>query len=447
MKQLLLSIMLIFSILSCKKDNIESTPQPIVTTPEPIVVPKVVPLVPDTSFRPIVMIHGFLTSGDTYTSFAQRFTSNGYSWRKIFVFDWNSLAQGANINSDLDKFIDNVLQKTGYTQVELMGHSAGGATGYNYLKDAKRAAKVAHYVHIGAAKQDMPAGPTGNIPTLNIWSESDKIAQGGDIPNAANVKISKKDHYQIATSPESFKEAYRFFKNEDPKTTDILAEATPCIGGRALSFGENQPAAGASVKIYEVDKQTGERLRTEPDFTFTTDALGFWGNTLVKPNINYELVVQEKEAKKRAIHYYREGFTHNNLLTYLRVLPSATSLAGLLLAGLPTTTDQSVLNVFCSSQAAFSGRDSMKVDNNLVTTPQIAPESKTMIALFVYDANANKKTDLTTIASFSSFSFLSGVDMFLDVSKTTPIEVVFNKRRLAIKRWKASENVVVAVLD
>jgi pimeloyl-ACP methyl ester carboxylesterase len=447
MKQLLFSITLIISILSCGKDSTELTPQPIVTTPEPIVIPKVVPPVPDTSFRPIVMIHGFLASGDTYTSFAQRFTSNGYSWRKIFVFDWNSLGQGANVGNDLDKFIDNVLQKTGYTQVELMGHSAGGGTGYSYLKDAKRAAKVAHYVHIGAAKQDMPAGPTGNVPTLNLWSDGDKIAQGGDIPNATNAKIPKKDHYQIATSPESFKEAYRFFKNEDPKTTDILAEATPCIGGRALSFGENQPAVGASVKIYEVDKQTGERLRTEPDFTFTTDALGFWGNTLVKPNVNYELVVQEKEAGKRAIHYYREGFTHNNLLTYLRVLPPASSLAGLLLNGLPTTTDQTVLNVFCSSQAAFAGRDSMKVDNNLVTTTQIAPESKTMIALFVYDANANKKTDLSTIGTFSSFSFLSGVDMFLDVSKTAPIEVVFNKRRLAIKRWKASENVVVSVFD
>ncbi|MFZ4542902.1 MAG: alpha/beta fold hydrolase [Saprospiraceae bacterium] len=402
---------------------------------------------PDTSFRPIVMIHGLLASGDTYTSFAQRFTSNGYKWSKIYAYDWNTLAQGANDVLNLDKFIDQVRLSSGYAQVELIGHSAGGGLGYNYLKDASRAAKVAHYVHIGSSAQAGPAGPSANIPTLNIWSDGDKIVQGADIKGAINVKLIALDHYQVATSAASFEAAYQFFKDEKPKTTEISWENTPCIGGRVLTFGENQPAAAATVKVFEVNSVSGERISDTPIYETITDANGNWSPVIIKPAVNYELEVRETGAGKRALHYYREGFIHNNLLVYLRTIPPPTSLAGLLLSGLPNNSEQSVLNVFSSSQAIINGRDSLIVDNNILSTASIAPASKTMIALFLYDNNRNNKSDFTPITLYASLSFLNGIDQFFDTKKVGPIEVLMNKRKLAVQRWKASEDIVVAVFD
>jgi hypothetical protein len=434
----------IFGFISCDKDidNQELTKKDETTGQI-----KNVPPPPDTAFRPIVMVHGLLASGDTYASFAQRFTSNGYKWSRIYAFDWNTLAQGANDVQNLDKFIDNIRQKTGYAQVELIGHSAGGGLGYNYLKDATRAAKVAHYVHLGSSIQTSSAGPNGSVPTLNIWSEGDKIAQGGDIPGATNAKIPNLDHYQVATSPLSFAAAYEFFKKEKPATTDILWESNPCIGGRVVTFGENQPAANASVKIYEVNPQTGERISATPVHDLTADANGNWKPVFIKPNVNYEIVTKEVGAGKRALHYYREGFIHNNLLVYLRTIPPPTSLAGILLSGLPTNAEQSVLNIFSSSQAVVNGRDSLKVDGAILSTPQIAPESKTMIALFLYDNNKNNKSDFTAIPLYSNFPFLNGIDQFFDTQKAESIEIKMNTRRLAVRRWKANEDVIVAVFD
>jgi triacylglycerol lipase len=403
---------------------------------------------PDTAFRPIVMVHGFLASGDTYASFAQRFTSNGYKWNRVYVFDWNTLAQGQGANDipNLDKFIDNVLQKTGYKQLELMGHSAGGGLCFNYLKDPTRAAKVAHYVHIASSLQTTAAGAQGEVPTLNLWSDGDKIAQGGNITGATNVKLPNFDHYQVATSPESFGAAYEFFKNEKPKTTGITWESGPCIGGRVVTFGENQPIANAIVTIYETNPQTGERIGAAVH-TLTADADGRWKPVVVKPTTTYEITAKEPGTGKRTLHYYREGFTHNNLFVYLRMIPPPGSFAGILLSGLPTNPEQSVLNVFASSQAIVNGRDSLKVDNAILSTPQIAPASKTMIALFLYDNNKNQKSDFTIIPLYSSFSFLNGVDQFFDTSKNEPIEVKMNNRRLMLRRWKASEDVIVAVFD
>jgi hypothetical protein len=404
-------------------------------------------LAPDTTFRPIVMVHGFLASGDTYASFAQRFTSNGYKWSRIYVFDWNSLAFTANNTANLDKFIDNILAKTGYKQVELMGHSAGGGVCYTYLQDATRAAKVAHYVHVASSAQTAPAGSKGDVPTLNLWSDGDKTVKGSDILGAKNIKLDNLDHYQVATSPASFSAAYEFFKNEKPATTSITWESNPCIGGRALTFGENQPAANAEVKIYELNSLTGERLSPTPIHSLTTDANGNWKPVFIKPNVNYEITVKEQAAGKRTLHYYREGFTHNNLIVYLRTIPPPTTTAGFLLAGLPTNPEQSVLNVFASSQAVVNGRDSLKVDGIVHSTPQTAPASKTLISLFLYDNNKNQKTDLTAIPTFNSFSFLNGLDQFFDAADSKPIEIKMNERRLVVRKWKASEDVIVAVFD
>jgi hypothetical protein len=410
---------------------------------------KIVPLPKvDTAFRPVVMVHGFLASGDTYASFAQRFTSNGYTWRKMFVFDWNSLNQGADNSANLDKFIDNVLKKTGYKQVELMGHSAGGGLCYTYLKEATRAAKVAHYVHIGSSVQSTVAGTATNpVPTINVWSDGDKVAQGGNINGATNVKIPNLDHYQVATSAESFASIYEFFKNEKPKTTNITPEEKPCIGGRVLTFGENQAASAANVKVFETNPLTGERLSATPVYETTTDNDGNWTPVIIKPNTTYEVVAQEKESGKRAIHYYREGFTHNNLFVYLRILPPPGTLAGILLSGLPNNPEQSVLNVFSASQAVISGRDSLIVDGVVHSTPSVAPASKTMIALFLYDGNKNQKSDFTALPLFGTFTFLNGIDQFFDVKKTDAILLKMNNRRLAVRRWTADKDVVVGVFD
>jgi Lipase C-terminal domain/Lipase (class 2) len=402
---------------------------------------------PDTAFRPVVMVHGLLASGDTYAAFAQRFTSNGYKWNRMYAFDWNTLAQSANDVPNLDKLIDDVLQKTGYKQVELIGHSAGGGLCYNYLKDAKRAAKVAHYVHVGSSVQSNAAGSNGEVPTLNLWSDGDKTVTGADIKGATNVKLIGLDHYQVATSAESFGAVYEFFKNEKPTTTAITWEGGPCIGGRVVSFGENQPAAGATVNVYEVKSTSGERVTATPLYTTLTDAEGRWTPVAVKPNVTYEITVKEQGAGKRTLHYYREGVYHNNFFVYLRVLPPPASLAGILLSGIPTNPEQSVLNVFASSQAIINGRDSLKVDGATLSTSQIAPASKTMISLFLYDNNKNGKSDFTIMPLYSSFTFLNGVDQFFDAAKNEPIEIKMNNRTLFVRRWKASEDISVAVFD
>jgi pimeloyl-ACP methyl ester carboxylesterase len=103
-------------------------------------------------FKPVILVHGFLGSGDNYGPLVRQLSEAGYCTDRFFAYDWNSLAR-TDQNTALDKFIDSVLALTGAKQADLIGHSAGGGIGYAYLSDSIRATKIAHYIHIGSGAQ------------------------------------------------------------------------------------------------------------------------------------------------------------------------------------------------------------------------------------------------------------------------------------------------------
>ncbi len=401
----------------------------------------------DSCRYPVVMVHGFLASGDTWASFQQLFTANGYSTGLLFAFDWNTLSPTTNHTALLDAFIDQVRAKTGAPKVRLLGHSAGGGLGYSYLSDAGRAAKVDRYVHIGSMPQSGPAGPGGSVPTLNIWSADDKVARSGTIPGATNSQLHGADHYQVATGRAAFEAVWAFFHPEElPKPAANNPEAVVHIAGKVLYFGENRPLANARVDIFLLDPVSGKRLTSEPFQSLSSDSLGCWGPVQVDSGGVYEFVATSPDPGGRNVHYFRERFRHSNALVYLRAIPPPGSFAGFLLKGLPNTDSQTVLTVFSASKAVVYGRDSLTVAGAVVSNATFASADKTAIAWFFYDDGDNR-TALTPVGMFKDFPFLNGVDMYFPTGEAATIPLVFNGRVLNIRNIKSSEGIVVAVFD
>lgn len=435
----LFSLLLVAGLASCRKEDNNNTPDN-----------DNHPASCNDSVTPIVFLHGTLASGDTYANMVMRFTSNNYCGNRLFVFDYNGANFGGSLDTaGLDDFIDEVLQKTNATQVNLAGHSLGGSFGYQYLHNAAHAAKVKHYVHIGSGAQSKPAGPDGEVPTLNIYSADDAIVNGADIPGATNVRLTGKDHYEVATCAEAFEAMYRFFNNnQPPSTTQITPQTDIQISGKVLTLGENIPKPTAVVRIFEVDPATGGRLSATPNFMPAVNSKGEWGPIHVMPGKYYEFEVHTQEGDHRKIHYYREPFVHNNPLVYLRTLPT-TGLAALLLSGLPQDDNQSVLVTFTANQATIHGRDSLLVNGYVLSTPQFCSAAATTIALFLYD-DGDYTTELTGHATFALMPFfLKGIDVYMPAITGSPsIHCRFNGRNLYVPAWKsASEGVAIAVFD
>ena len=398
--------------------------------------------------KPIVFVHGFLASGDTYALQFQRFHSNCYPLDYLHTFDWNSLDNGADQNVLLDAFIDSILVMTGESQVDLVGHSAGGGIGYGYLADATRAAKVAHYAHLGSSPNEQPAGPTDAfVPTLNVWSSADLIVAGGDIPDAKNVSYDDQDHYQVATSAETFEAMFRFFQEDfRPKTTEIVAEEEILIRGKALTLGENTVEVGATVEVYPLDATTGSRLNETPSFAFTTDSNGWWGPFTAETDVHYEFFVVPANPDARSLHYYREPFTHSNPLIYLRTFPTS-ALFNILLGGIPNNAEEAGMVVFTSSAAVVYERDELSIDGTSIATEEFTSADQTAIAFFLYDSNGNGVSDESAIATFTALPFLNGIDFFFPAAPASSIAVEYNGRVLNVPNYASEDGLILVVFD
>ncbi|TAF51113.1 MAG: alpha/beta hydrolase [Sphingobacteriia bacterium] len=394
---------------------------------------------------PIVFVHGFLGSGDNFSAQVQRFKQMGYPDKALRVFDWNSLGARNGQNPALDSFVQVVLRENNAQQIYLVGHSAGGGLGYAYANDSLRAKKLKGYVHIGSSAAKQPAGARGEVPTLNLYSAGDKIAKSAPIPGAVNNALDNKDHFEVATSEESFRAMYRFFHGKEAPLVEAVYKAQVFLSGKACTLGENIPLAGATLRFYAIDLKTGKRKKEKPITELTTDANGLWGPIKWSTNSAMEVHLLPAGTQRKVI-YFLEAPAQDNQLVYLRALPSS-GMAALLLAGLPAKDDQSVLAVFTSQRAVVAGRDSLVVNGQSLSLPDLAPASKTAIAQFLYD-NGDRQSGGQKIPAFQAAPFLNGVDMFLDPAAAAPLVVFYNGRNLKIPlRKSASEGVMVLVLQ
>lgn len=418
MKKVLFYTLFISILFSCTKENSNELP---IEEPMP------------SGKTPVIFVHGFLASGDTYEKQSKRFTSNGYSLADLYTFDWNSLG-GTTTQQDLDKLVDEVLAKTNQTQVHLVGHSAGTGVVQTYL--AAHPTKVKSIVLLAG----FPPSSQGATPILNVYSTFDFIATGGsDVSGGTNLKQTDKDHYEVATCKETFEAMFKFFNNGTaPAMLEYTSESEIILSGKAGAFGENKFLANTVVEIYNVDAATGFRINSSPDKTFYTDAKGFWGPFRASANTYYEFVVYDNITGSRKVHYYREPFTRSDKLVYLRTFPTGFSIAGLFLAALPKDDNQSVTAFFGASQAAVANRDVLVLDGNTLTTNTFCSKENTTIALFAYDDNKNKVTNMTTIGAFNLFPFLKGADIYFPTTSKQTITMTFNGRTLHATNWKSN---------
>lgn len=443
------------SLLSACDDSDDSNTEPTVPVYESRESTLTVPFATDcvSPERPVVMAHGFLASGDTWGNHVRRFINNGYCIDELYTFEYDSIALVPEAPPEdlLDAFINEVRAQNGGEQVDLMGHSAGGGLGYKYLSNARRAEKVANYVHVASFDDDGPAGPEGAaVPTLNLYSLADEIVANNDgIDGATNVQLTSEDHYEVATSAASFDAIYRFLHDDNaPATTEIANSDDAWLYGKVITLGSNIPQSGRTVEIYEVAPETGIRRSAEALVSFGVTDRGYWGPFLSSPDETYELFVAAEDPEDVAIHYYIEPAEASNPLVYLRTLPASDSLAGAFLSGLPTDSAAGVVIVFFANGAIEVGVDDVQLGDTQLATADVAAPANTTIALFMYDSDEDMTSSFELLSSFKSLPFLNGLDVYFDPGSETGSTVTANGVSLTTPHWStAEEGISILIFD
>lgn len=373
---------------------------------------------------PIVFVHGSSGSAAQFETQAMRFTSNGYPQALLFAFDYDTSVglqeNAAQVQAQLDAFIDSVLEETGASQVNAIGHSRGTFVWTTYLDNYPGgAAKVARYVNIdGRSQQTLPGG----VPTLGIWGEWNSggeyarapgLTQIGPDPSN-NIHYPNRGHTEVATSAEAFARMYRFFTGAAPATTDVVPEAPNrvTVAGRAVIFPQNTGYASATLELWRLHDRTGQRIGRRPLWSQTLDASGKFGPLPVNGLKHYEFALVREDGSVH--HFYQQPFTRSDHFLRLNTSVPNTGLEAFIPKG-----DFSQALVF-SRQREFWGdqghlTDLLSVNGAQLLTPAIAPRTGVNLGVYAYDQGLDGQSDLGKgeLAPFNLVTFISAGDLFI----------------------------------
>jgi pimeloyl-ACP methyl ester carboxylesterase len=324
---------------------------------------------------PIVFAHGNGDQAALWITTLWRFESNGVAPGRLHAFNFSDpLARSAdgepqpNRSSTADQLrelaavVDAVKQRTGSPKVALVGSSRGGYAIRNYVQLAGGNANVSHVVLCGVPNHgvfdwEFNAGsefngrgpflrelnaregePIPGVAIMTLRSDgNDKFAlpdgrfvgrpgtptgitaEGPELRGATNVVLGQLDHREVAFHPRAFREMFRFIVGREPARLAIVPEAQVrlegLVTGLAGAAPTNRPVAGASLTVWRVSGETGERLG-EPLYRHETQADGAWGPITVEPTAFLEFVLAAPGAP--IAHYYRSPFPRSSSVVHLR---------------------------------------------------------------------------------------------------------------------------------
>jgi triacylglycerol lipase len=325
---------------------------------------------------PIVFVHGNGDTAGLWITTLWRFESNGYPGELLHAVDLryplarsvddkaqDARSSASDVMSQLAEEVERVRQRTGADKVVLVGQSRGGNTIRNYLKNGNGSAYVAAAVLCGAVNhgvivseqhlvgsefngasalmKELNSTPDELVPGVRFMTirsdKNDKYAQpdgrfialpdvatrlGYDAPElkgATNVVLAGLDHRETGYAPAAFAAMYRFITGAEPKTVDIIKDAEVILDGKVSGFESGAPTnigvGGATVTIFRVSSQTGERLGAAVHGK-TTAGDGLWGPFRAKPEASYEFVLEVPGYP--LTHVYRSPFPRSSAVLHLR---------------------------------------------------------------------------------------------------------------------------------
>src|SRR4029078_12951183 len=323
---------------------------------------------------PILFAHGNGDQAALWMTTIWRMESNGVARDRMFAINFTDpLARADDTRPEPNKSstedqrrelgdaIQGLKRRTGASRVALVGNSRGGNSIRSYIRNGG-AADVSHALLCGVPNHgvyDWESGLNnefnGRSPFLRGLNEGesevtpgtafltlrsdgmDKYAQedgrvvgkpgtptgitaeGPALKGATNLVLGAVDHRETAFSPRAFREIYKFIAGREPDRIAIVPEAEVSLSGLVTGTPggapTNRPVTGASVDVYRVSGDTGERIG-RPIHSSQTAADGPWGAAKVDPTWYLEIVLTS--AGSTTTHFYRSPFPRSSDIVHLR---------------------------------------------------------------------------------------------------------------------------------
>jgi len=327
-----------------------------------------------TQVPPVLFVHGNGDHAAVWITIMWRMESNGVPRERMFAINFTdplartddsvpqpNRSSTEDARRELGEAIKELKRRTGASRVALVGNSRGGNPIRSLIKGGG-AADVSHAVLCGVPNHGVydwddglggefnGRGPflrglnqgesevTPGTSFLTLRSDGlDKYAQadgrfvgkpgtptgitaeGPALKGATNLVLGAVDHRETAFSPRAFREIYKFIAGREPDRIEITPEAQVKLSGLVTGtpggVQTNRPVAGASVEIYRVSPDTGERTGGAIHASQSAED-GRWGPAEVDPSWYLEIVLTS--AGSTTTHFHRSPFPRSSDIVHLR---------------------------------------------------------------------------------------------------------------------------------
>jgi len=412
---------------------------------------------------PILFVHGNGDHAALWITTLWRMESNGVPSDHMFAINFTDpLARGddkvaqdnrsstEDQRRELGEAIAQLKQRTGSARVALVGNSRGGNSIRSYIRGGG-AADVSHAVLCGVPNhgvfdwddslgnefngrgpflRGLNEGESEVVPGtafLTLRSDDlDKYAQsdgrfvgkpgvatgittdGPALKGATNLVLGPVDHRETAYHPRAFREIYKFIAGREPERIAIVpapqVKLSGLVTGTPGGVPTNRPVAGASVEVFRVAPETGERIGGAIVGS-KTGSDGRWGPAEVDPTWYLEMVLTSPAAT--TTHFYRSPFPRSSDIVHLR---AARALA-------PAEASSGAVVMMTRPRGYFGlPRDTVLLDGKEPT-----------------DIKSGVPTDSVTTLRLSA----------AEVGRQ--VTGLFNEERIVARAWPASENRIAVI--
>jgi hypothetical protein len=401
--------------------------------------------------RPVLFVHGVESNGGNFESQVMRFESNGYPKGWVETISYNSLGAAAEeYNGEVEEQIETAIAKlkerTGASQVDLIGHSEGTKVIYHYLVESLKAAEhdktVAAYVNIDGQEKLPP------VRTLALWAEKSQgtVAANREIPGATNVVIPNETHVQSSTSATSFIQMFKFLRGKLPGRDITPMKSGIQIAGHALDFPVNTGLVGDTLVIWPVDAEgfrytSGPLAKPVATIAITKGGTGEgeWGPVGVRANQRYEFELEQPPGQP-TLHIYYPPFPRSDYQLGLLASPAfeETALHPGAVGLVSLRFKEAWGDAGQLPGSSPEEDDEVKVDGLNVCAPAICPLTKLAVGIFIGEgAKHPKETNLEEPNPlYDNIPFIAGAEVFVPATSksetsdepTESVKVQLNSR-------------------
>jgi len=423
-----------------------------------LTVPALAQSAPTADIPPILFAHGNGDHAALWLTTLWRMESNGVPRERMAAINFTDpLARaddkveqaGRSSTEDqrraLAEAVRELKQSSGAARIALVGNSRGGNAIRNFIKNGG-GGDISHAVLCGTPNHGVYAsddglgnefngrGPflrglndgdsevTAGTAFLTLRSDGlDKYAQadgrfigkpgtptnvtaeGPALKGATNLVLGAVDHRETAYHPRAFREIYKFIAGHEPSRIEITPEPSVRLSGLVTGtpggVPTNRPVPGATVDIYHVAAETGERIGG-PLHRSQTGADGRWGPAQVDPSWPLEFVLTSPDAV--TTHIYRSPFPRSSEIVHLRAARPLT----------PADAGAGAI-VLMSRPRGYFG-----LPRDIVLFDGKEPS----------DVKSGVPTDAVTTLRLAA----------AEIGR--PVAAIFNTERIVMRAWPASEN-------